>query len=100
MKILPEVAKDFYTSLETVYDSCNYIHDEGYCEKCPFLHNCLSDTPLLDFTNFCTQNDVTKMLELADNIEYYGCEDADAYREWIEAQTRKELDEEWQNSTH
>ncbi len=91
MKIAPEIAKDFYTSLGDVYDACNYIHDAGACEKCPFLHNCLSDTALLDFANFCTLSDLTDMLNLADDIERYGDEDADSFREWIEAEKEREL---------
>ena len=75
---------DFIDSLGTIYDACGYIQDAGGCDVCPIKHNCLNDTSVTEFANFCTKGSLIEFLGFADDVENYANEqDLLNYHEWL-----------------
>ena len=75
---------DFMDSLGTIYDACGFIQDAGGCDKCPIKHNCLNETSVTEFANFCTKGSLKEFLDFADDVENYASEQEMAdYHEWL-----------------
>lgn len=70
-RVKSEIASEFIDYLGEVYDACGYIHDMGGCDKCPMKNNCLDETTVSEFANFCTKDSVKEMLDFADDVENY-----------------------------
>ena len=92
-KINSATVSDFIDSLGTIYDACGYIQDAGACDVCPIKHNCLNDTSVAEFANFCTKGSLKEFLDFADDAENYAnAQDMDDYHTWLNAQIDKELE--------
>ena len=71
-----DIAYNFIERLDDIFDACGYIHDAGACDKCPLAHNCIDDTSVAEFQNFCTKDTLEEFLDFADDIEDYANEQA------------------------
>jgi hypothetical protein len=92
-KINSATVSDFIDSLGTIYDACGYIQDAGGCDVCPIKHNCLNETAVADFANFCTKGSLKEFLDFADDAENYANEQEwNNYHTWMDAQIDKELE--------
>lgn len=94
MKINAEISNDFYNSLGTVYDTCAFIEDAGACDGCPLKHNCLSETPIMDFANFCTRRSIQEFLDYSEDVEKY-VDEQDFIANMADIQRKEELWEDW-----
>lgn len=92
MKKKSEKAREFIDYLGEVYDACGYIHEMGGCDKCPIKHNCLDETTVTEFANFCTKGAVKEMLDFADDVENYISEEDYIY-DLADRQRKGERDE-------
>lgn len=80
------IVSDFIDSLGTIYDACGFIQDSNACDGCPIKHNCLNDTAVADFANFCTKGSLKEFLDFADDVENFSNEqDMADYHEWLNA---------------
>lgn len=68
------IAKEFIDHLEKVFDACTEIQDAGGCSKCPISHNCIDETTVSEFANFCTKGKLDEFLGFAKDCEEYGYE--------------------------
>lgn len=88
-----EKATNFIDLLGVIYEACGTIQDAGGCDVCPIKHNCLNDTSVAEFANFCTKGSLEEFLGFADGAENYANEqDMDDYHTWLNAQIDKELE--------
>jgi hypothetical protein len=88
-----EKAINFIDLLGVIYEACGTIQDAGGCDKCPIKHNCLNDTSVAEFANFCTKGSLEEFLGFADDAENYAnAQDMDDYHTWLNAQIDKELE--------
>lgn len=94
MKINAEISNDFYNSLGTVYDACAFIEDAGACDGCPLKYNCLSETPIMDFANFCTRRSIQEFLDYSEDVEKY-VDEQDFIANMADIQRKEELWEDW-----
>ena len=92
-RVKSEIASDFIDYLGEVYDACGYIHDMGGCDKCPMKNNCLDETTVTEFANFCTKGTVKEMLDFADDVEKYVTADEDYIYDLADRQRKGERDE-------
>lgn len=92
-RVKSEIASEFIDYLGEVYDACGYIHDMGGCDKCPIKHNCLDETTVTEFANFCTKGTVKEMLDFADDVEKYVTADEDYIYDLADRQRKGERDE-------
>lgn len=92
-RVKSEIASEFIDYLGEVYDACEYIHDMGGCDKCPIKHNCLDETTVTEFANFCTKGTVKEMLDFADDVEKYVTTDEDYIYDLADRQRKLERDE-------
>ena len=77
-------AMKFINLLEVIYEACGSIQDAGGCDVCPIKHNCLNDTAVADFANFCTKGSLKEFLGFAEDVENYASEQEMAdYHEWL-----------------
>ena len=77
-------AMKFINLLEVIYEACGSIQDAGGCDKCPIKHNCLDDTSVAEFANFCTRGSLSDFLDFAGDVENYSNEQEMAdYHEWL-----------------
>ncbi|MBQ1295095.1 MAG: hypothetical protein IIY21_13720 [Clostridiales bacterium] len=78
------VAMVFIDALEDIYEACASIQDAGGCDKCPIKHNCLDDTSVAEFANFCTRGSLEEFMGFAEDVENYANEqDMADYHEWM-----------------
>ena len=92
-RVKSEIASEFIDYLGEVYDACGYIHDMGGCDKCPMKNNCLDETTVSEFANFCTKGTVKEMLDFADDVEKYVTTDEDYIYDLADRQRKGERDE-------
>lgn len=92
-RVKSEIASEFIDYLGEVYDACGYIHDMGGCDKCPMKNNCLDETTVTEFANFCTKGTVKEMLDFADDVEKYVTADEDYIYDLADRQRKGERDE-------
>lgn len=92
-RVRSEIASEFIDYLGEVYDACGHIQNMGGCDKCPMKHNCLDETSVTEFANFCTKQTVKEMLDFADDVEDYIHEQELA--EWEATNRWKGIDPSW-----
>lgn len=90
-----EKAINFIDLLGVIYDACGSIQDAGGCDVCPIKHNCLNDTSVAEFANFCTKGSLKEFLDFADDAENYANEQEwNNYHIWMDAEKEREI---WQD---
>lgn len=78
------VAMVFIDALEDIYNACGSIQDAGGCDACPIKHNCLDDTSVSEFANFCTKDSLNEFMGFAEDVENYASElEMANYHEWL-----------------
>lgn len=92
-RVKSEIASEFIDYLGEVYDACRYIHDMGGCDKCPMKNNCLDETTVSEFANFCTKGAVKEMLDFAEDVEEYVHEQE--FEEWEATNRWAGIDPSW-----
>ena len=79
-----EKAINFIDLLGVIYEACGSIFDAGGCDVCPIKNNCLDDTSVAEFANFCTRGSLSDFLDFAGDVENYASEQEMAdYHEWL-----------------
>ena len=94
MKNNSAISNDFYNDLGTVCDCCAFIEDAGACDGCPLKHNCLSETPAMDFVNFLTRDSIREFLDYSEDVERY-VDEQDFIANMADIQRKEELWEDW-----
>ncbi len=90
-----EKAIKFIDLLEVIYEACGSIQDAGGCDKCPIKHNCLNDTSVAEFANFCTKGSLTEFMGFAEDVQNYEREQEwNNYHSWMDAEREREK---WQD---
>lgn len=84
-----DIAYQFIERLDDIYDSCGYIQEFGACDKCPLMTNCIEDTSVAEFQNFCTPSVLKEFLDFAQDIENHA--DEQDFHDWMESQKEREL---------